>query len=363
MGEGRGNSGRGRGNSGCGGARGRGQGHEHQQASPKSPNFKGETEELGGMIFELGEGTKQTTSYNKAVDKIRWYFNVKMSNEGGSHIAQCIFDNLAEPTFTQPDPLPAAPSPLDLLEQKHVAVKAFNNKVRFDDNRKVLYALTWGQRTDPVRSRLGQMEDFMGFQKKQVGMALLRKLRSVMQNHQEKRYGVLSRANAKALYYAYRQPTWQSVSLYHEGFLQLCETLEAIGAHPRPDKMTVKTFIEMGYGTAEAELMAIEAEKAAMFLRGANSKSYKVMDSCRISTSGTRPATHGPSTRPPGSYGTGPTVSRTEAVTDATACPSPACPERKPPRKARSSTQRRASAIKRTSRASPARTPGQRQPS
>jgi hypothetical protein len=67
---GQGNSNRGCGNSGRGGARGQGQGHEHQQASPKSPNFKGKTEELGGMIFELGEGTNQITSYN---------FSVKMS--------------------------------------------------------------------------------------------------------------------------------------------------------------------------------------------------------------------------------------------------------------------------------------------
>jgi hypothetical protein len=65
------------------------------------------------------------------------------------------------------------------------------------------------------------MDDFKGFQTLLDGMALLRKLGNVMQNHQEKRYGVLSRADAKALYYAYRQPTWQSASLYHKGSLQL----------------------------------------------------------------------------------------------------------------------------------------------
>jgi hypothetical protein len=105
--------------------------------------------------------------------------------ERGSRIAKCIFDNLPEPTFTQPSPLPLVPGPLDLLEQKHMAVKAFNDKVKFDDNRKVLYALTWGQCTDAVRSQLGRMDDFKAFQTAQDGMALLRKLRNIMQNHQE----------------------------------------------------------------------------------------------------------------------------------------------------------------------------------
>jgi hypothetical protein len=117
------------------------------------------------------------------------------------------------------------------------------------------------------------MDDFKGFQTAQDGMALLRKLRNVMQNHQEKQYGVLSRADEKALYYTYRQPAGQSASLYHEGFLQLCETLEAIGAHPEPDRITVKLFRKMGYDEDEAGLMAVEAEKAAMFLRRANLKS------------------------------------------------------------------------------------------
>jgi hypothetical protein len=67
---------------------------------------------------------------------------------------------------------------------------------------------------------------------------------------------VLSRADAKALYYVYHQSAWQSVSLYHEGFLQLCETLEAIGTHPRPDEVTVNMFNKMGYDLDEAELMA-----------------------------------------------------------------------------------------------------------
>jgi hypothetical protein len=38
-------------------------------------------------------------------------------------------------------------------------------------------------------------------------------------------------------------------------------------------------FMQMSYGKDEATLMAIEAEKAAMLLRWANSKSYKIMDS------------------------------------------------------------------------------------
>ena len=115
-------------------------------------NFKGKTEELGGMIFELGEGTKQITSYNDAVDKIQWYFSVQMSKEGGSRIAQCIFDNLAEPKFDKPKALPATVTPMELHEQKQVATRAFNEKVKFDENRQVLYALTWGQCTDAVRS-------------------------------------------------------------------------------------------------------------------------------------------------------------------------------------------------------------------
>ena len=204
--------------------------------------------------------------------------NVKVQ-KGGADIAQCISNNLAEPVFNEPEDLPDGAGKKQKQYMRHAASQYFEDKKNFAVNRKVLYALVWGQCSESVRARLGQTDgDWIAFQVEKDGMALLRKLRNVMQHHQDKRYGLLSRADAKALYRSYSQPAWQSPNKYHKGFVELCDALKAIGAHPKPDDETIEYFTAMGYNMATANDMAIEAKKSVVFLRGAHSRYYKVMD-------------------------------------------------------------------------------------
>jgi Reverse transcriptase (RNA-dependent DNA polymerase) len=267
---------------GRGGYTGRGYGgnkgnaHDHQQRTSKGPAFAGETAELEGSIFDLVGGSKQALSYTKSIEKLRWYLGIK--TKGGAEIAQCIKDDLSEPKYIVPPDLASDATASAKRIHDKLLDKMVDRMDLFEQNRKTLYTLVWGQCAESVRARLEEMDGFDSAEDMMDGMALLRLLRSVMQNYQDKKYGVMAREEAKGMYRKFHQLPGQSPRDYHDAFKSIYQMLATNGAAPKPSNTTIAMVRKENDSDEEAVAAAAEAEMAMVFLIGASPAYHKVMD-------------------------------------------------------------------------------------
>lgn len=157
------------------------------------------------------------------------------------------------------------------------ATRFLIEKKRYRTNNERLYSVVWGQCAENSRAELESSDDFEDVSRKLDGLGLLRILRSVMQNYQDKKYGPLASFQVKRQFFGYRQHENQSTRDYYEGFKSMARVLETIQATVGPDPGTVKLVAKAGDSVSVTAANAKECELAVAFLCGAHEKRFQGM--------------------------------------------------------------------------------------
>jgi hypothetical protein len=205
---------------------------------PKPATFVGTVKELEGFIFDMVGGSRQALMYERTVERITLYIGNEFK-EGGDLI-KSIENNLSDPIFVIPPDLPATASQGEKRLFEKECDEIFDRKKRYRTNNERLYSVVWGQCAENSRAELESSDDFEDVSRKLDGLGLLRILRSVMQNYQDKKYGPLASFQVKRQFFGYRQHENQSTRDYYEGFKSMARVLETIQATVGPDPGTVK---------------------------------------------------------------------------------------------------------------------------
>ncbi len=257
----------------------------------RSSNFKGESAELKGNVFETFAESKDTTQYEKTMKALQVYVAANFRHGGD---IGWMLKHEKEFQFTRPNP-PTSTSTTtrsqDSLDQDiyKEQIKGYvARKQKYDENKDKLYSVIWGQCSDSMQSRIQSNTNFQSIDEKRSCLLLLKEIKGVMFNFESQQFPIMSMAMASQKYYNIKQGRYEGLTDYHKRFKTCVEVLEHYGAsewsHPslimneyRKDGNTTIT-IDAIYDDATSfkKHMATVKEKsvAFMFLKGAKKDRY-----------------------------------------------------------------------------------------
>jgi hypothetical protein len=221
-------------------------------------------------------GSKQAIRYEKTLEKISGYVGNEFDD--GGELVICIENDLTLATFNMPPELPenAGAGLLKRWEKKIDLLAVKENKMRKNVNR--LYAVVWSQSSDSLRTKLEALADFETVKMARDGLRLLRLVRNVMQDYQDKIFPVVAGYKARTMVLNYRQQRHESVRDYNDAFKSMNGVLKNIGATISPMGAVVELVrlnVAANADDDATQNAAQELEIAVAFLYGADETRFK----------------------------------------------------------------------------------------
>ena len=228
------NSGRGR--SGRGGRGGGRYGNRGGQNSRNNEaNFKGETDEMNGNVYQLPKESENKKQFSETTEVLQRYVSKKMKHSADLND---LFKKLTNPKIEEPD------DPTKLEEKSKTKMKIWEMKVKvyveregiLRDNLLAIYAITWGQSSDGLKAKIMATKDFEIKSENYDCAWLLRTIRAITMQQDDTQDIFLSLAEARSALEIRRQQATESTPSFFKEFKGLIEAFEQHGGEIGNDK-------------------------------------------------------------------------------------------------------------------------------
>ena len=198
--------------------------------------FKGAIAELNGHMFEVHSESIKSSQFQRTVDELSMYMARKY--EHGGDVSMTLSD-MEEFDFNKVEP--QAPSTVrDAVDQRifekqmdlHVKLLA-----RYEENKRALYMIIWGQCSETMQAKLKTMTDFKQMHSDRDSLLLLTTIQGVIFHFETQNYPHRALHDAFATFYALKQHRHQSNSEYLTKFKNQVNVIDhyggSIGNHNR----------------------------------------------------------------------------------------------------------------------------------
>jgi hypothetical protein len=141
-----------------------------------------------------------------------------------------------------------------------------------------LYMIVWSQSSHSVRTKVEAMDEFANVKTTKDGLGLLRVVRRVMLNYQDRKFAPMAGYDTRKMQFCVQQQPHQALREYYDTFKSLTSMLKNIGAEILPMTTTVDLIqgdqLDPNADKDATLASAMECEVACAFLRGAYQTQY-----------------------------------------------------------------------------------------
>jgi Zinc knuckle len=191
-------------------------------------NFKGNTAEMNGNVFECYEEQTDRRQFSKTIEALESY--VKKHLKYAEDLSKLFGDPMAEPTISMPKD-PTNPKPTKTEELIHLEeVKAYVKRTQLlKSNLGTIHAVTWGQCSEAMKAKIKALVDYKVKTEDNDCFWLLKQIKAVTLQFDEKRNKFISLLDARTSLLNCKQLQGQTNDQYLETIRGWADTIEYHG--------------------------------------------------------------------------------------------------------------------------------------
>jgi hypothetical protein len=291
-GHGRGSLGAGRSGRGSHGRNNRNQNRGGRSAITRS-NFKGNTTDMNGHVFECYEERGDRTQFPKTLEALGEYAAKNLKHP--EDLKSLFEETMIVPTITEPEDLPVGHTKRQEVIWE-AGLKSYSRRLEeVRSNLTTLYAVIWGQCSEAMRTKIRALSNFAIGNRTNYCVWLLNEIKGVTHQFDTKRSIFLSLLNARIAYFTCTQTQRQSDAEYLATFRSNVEVLEYYKANIGESHLLVD---DVGGTLSVLERTALYRGRtiAMAFLRGSDPRRYAALMSDlanqKTQDTGQRPVPH-----------------------------------------------------------------------
>lgn len=220
----------------------------------RAPQFEGRCSELLGHVYDCSDA-RQADRFTKTTKELAEH--VGREYRYGNNLRLAITD-MKDITVVPPNDPDSSASKMDIRVWEKRVDEYVKRTNYYNENKKTLYSLIWGQCTDIMRTKLEALKGFKSMSSAADSLLLLKSVKGIVFNFQEQTYRVHSIHAAKRKFYSMTQERNMSCQDYLEHFQNCVDVIEHCGGTMGEDEGTIVDIL------AESALTRTSADSAQL---------------------------------------------------------------------------------------------------
>jgi hypothetical protein len=200
--------------------------------------FKGNTPGMNGHVFQCHDERGDSRQYGRTIDALEEY--VKKNMKSPEDLASLFGTTMTAPVLSMPEDLPTqvevegrvtVPGPTETARMiwTEEVKDYFKRNKTMKSNLAALYAVAWGQCSDPMRAKLKSLGDHEASARENDCFWLFNNIKATTLQFDERRNGFISLLDARASFLNCRQGPDQTPDAYLEVLRGWADAIEYYG--------------------------------------------------------------------------------------------------------------------------------------
>jgi Reverse transcriptase (RNA-dependent DNA polymerase) len=244
-----------------------------------SSNFKGNTAEMNGHVFQVHSESNSEKQFAKTYEMLGQYAKKHLTRSGDLDPLLNDMGDIKTPTLKEPEDIDPNASTVKKKIWDEQVKKYVERLEKLEDNLKAIYAVIWGQCSENMQNKIKSIDDFEEKNKSCDCVWLLQSIRKVTYNFEDRRYVYASLLNAELNYLNYKQHEHETVAQYLMNFRTRYEVFEHYGGCIGTHDTALKAVPDDSGKLTDNERRAKsrDATLAHLFIRHADPKRFATL--------------------------------------------------------------------------------------